>query len=402
MAAINIHIGTQAPEDREGDVCEIPGAALGAARGCIPAVSATHNGLTRMVWVRRALTDLMAGRQLSVVDGYEVKRHYPKAKTVGAALYFMLDRPFLVDDIPWMAAATGIGATGLIGESGKMACPTWDLPAGSPLIGGSCPGATAGQTVVAPEVRHAAMGRMSLPVIEQTTICQICYAEGGQYASPHVQLGEVLRYAWCKQMLDYGDAASRAQWVATVVRAIQGEAFPVESQIDPRTGKPILPMRVHSSGDFYSPVYAKAWIEVMNALPEVMFWAPTRTWAEPAWIGHWPGILAKLQHGNLALRPSAYHTDDPAPSAKDHPWAGGYPFPTAGSTSVYKFDDKNRDRGPGAHTPPSIDPRYDWPCPTYRILDDKHSCPKAVAPNGELGCRACWLHPEMRVNYTTH
>jgi hypothetical protein len=202
-------------------------------------------------------------------------------------------------------------------------------------------------------------------------------------------------------MLDRGQAGAD-EWTATVVRAIEGEMFPVERVLDPRTAKPILPLRIHSSGDFFSPAYAAAWIEVCNALPEVMFWAPTRTWAAAGWLEHWARLLPRLKHGNLALRPSAYHTGDAAPKIGQAPWRGGYPFvqgggaPTAGTTSLYKFDDAGADRGV------SRDPRYDWACQTYQILNDAHSCRNALAPDGGVGCRACWIHPELRVNYTTH
>lgn len=41
-------------------------------------------------------------------------------------------------------------------------------------------------------------------------------------------------------------------------------------------------MRIHDSGDFFSPAYVRAWIETCKALPEVKFWAYTRSWRIPA------------------------------------------------------------------------------------------------------------------------
>lgn len=417
MAAIDLHIGTQAPVDRDSTlVCDIDGQPVGTgndldgARACLPSLASTHNGLTRMVWVRRTLEDLLGGRQIFIADGSTLEREM--GARVGARerskLYFVLDRPFLRNEIPWMPAATEeLRYTAMIGESGKMACPTWDLPAGSPIIGGSCPSATAGQSVIPAPTRESSQRAVGQPVRLQETICQICYAEGGQYASPHVQIGELIRYWWCRQMLDSGDSTRRQEWVATVVRAINGEIFPGERPIDPRTNEPILPMRIHSSGDFYSPDYADAWIDVANAVPQVMFWAPTRTWAAPGWMAHWRRLTPRIQHGNLAVRPSAYHTSDNAPGSHEHPWSGDYVFTSGGTTALYKFDDANAGRPPMAQLmargePPSVDPRYDWPCQTYQILDDSHSCQNALAPDGKIGCRACWLYPQLRVNYTAH
>ncbi len=408
MSAIDIHVGTQAPEDRDTTlVCDIDGEPLGdghemaGARACLPQLESTHNGLTRMVWVRRTIESLLNGRNVYVADGATLGKDAPALRT---PLYFVVDPPFGKNEIPWMPAATEeVRTVDLIGESGKMGCPTWDLPAGSPIIGGSCPAATAGQSIIPLDLRLRSQHAVGQPVKLQEAICQICYAESGNYASPHVQVGEMVRYWWCRQMLDGAGATAetRAAWVDTVVRAIEGTMFPDERPIDPRTGKPVLPMRIHSSGDFYSPEYAAAWVEVANRMPEVMFWAPTRTWASPGWNRTWEKLGPAIKHGNLALRPSAYHTGDPAPSKDEHPWPGGYPYTSAGTTSIYTFDDANAGTDMAKPTP-SKDPRFDWSCRTYAILDDAHSCRNALAPDGKIGCRACWLHPDLRVNYTTH
>jgi hypothetical protein len=396
VAAIDIHIGTQAPADRTTPVaCDIDGKTseveLGrGGRACVPELSYTHNGLTRMLWIRRELEDILAGTRVAVVDGGSLGR----TGSAGARLYFTLDPSFEKYAIPWMPAANGLDSTAVIGKAGKMACPTWDLPAGSPLTGGSCPGATEGQSTIPVEIRDKAARAAGVQVRIRETICQLCYASNGQYASPHVQVGEIIRYWWCREQMATPEKI--AAWVDTMVRAIQGEQFPDERMIDPRTGRPVLPMRVHSSGDFFSPTYARAWVEVCNRVPEVMFWAPTRTWASASWNEHWRRILPALQHGNLVLRPSAYHTGDAAPSAQDHPWAGDYPYTATGTTALYRFDDAGSTNGV------SNDPRYDWSCQTYAIVDEAHSCPKARAPDGKIGCRVCWLRPDLRVNYTAH
>lgn len=415
MAAIDIHIGTQAPEDRQDSSCTING--LGeAARACIPPIEQMHVSQTRMIWVRRALTDWVRDHNVEV-------RLVTKGKDVG----FEISKPFVNTDFQWfLDKSSGQTFFGLIGEAAKMGCPTWDLPAGSPVLGGSCPAATAGQSTVPLQIRKKAEPRVGEPVRLREAICEICYAEGGNYATFTIQLGELLRYWWTRQLIDGGRTD---EWVATMVDAIRRSSFPEERLIDPRTGKPILPMRVHSSGDFYAYDYAKAWIQVVNQLPDITFWAPTRTWAAGNWVEFWGKYLPTAEHGNLILRPSAYHTDDPAIAAgvrmvqchvgglpeygdsatvarPQQPWAGAYPFNSTGTTAVYKFNDLNalggRTNEEIAAGAPSLDPRYDWPCAAYAVMDDAKSCRNALAPDGEVGCRACWIRPDLRVNYTAH
>lgn len=393
MAAITTHIGQQDPEDMRADAeaCEVERkSSLGAARACVPPLASTHNGLTKMLWIRRTLEDLLVGRQLNIVDGAALGKRSAKERS---KLYFVIDPPYTRDEISWMPAAPAtMPYVALIGEAGKMACPTWDLPAGAMVTGGTCPGAQAGQSTVPLQIRKKAEVAIAAPINIRTSTCQLCYALGGQYASPHVQAGEIIRHWWCREMMK--TAQSREIFVNTVVRAIQGEMFPTERVIDQRTGKPIIPFRIHSSGDFFSHEYAAAWIEICNQTPQVMYWAPTRTWAYPGWVNAWKSLVKNIKYGNLAIRPSSYHTDDPAPSPHDIPWteSNAYPFTSAGTTAIYKFNDKGEGK----------DPRYDHACRTYAIVDEAHTCQKAMAPDGKIGCRACWIRPDLRIDYAAH
>ncbi len=397
MAAINIHIGTQEPEDHvEGSAADLIAkdknklqglGDLAGPRSEVPSLVATHNGLSRMLWIRRALEDILSERE------YWLE---------GDHLY--LDKPFKREDLPWYGSAMDVvQRIALFGEAAKMACPTWDLPAGASSIGGTCPGATAGQTVAGNIAeRHKLALYTGGEVRPQETVCQICYAEGGNYSSPHVQLGEILRYHWAKEMTSTEEG--RAEWIEAMVATIGRLCWSSERLHDPNTKAPVRPIRVHSSGDFFSHEYAEAWIEIANRTPSVRYWAPTRTWAAAGWSKAWPGILAKMKHNNFIVRPSAYHTNDPAPGRDFQPWLKGpkqanlpYPFtcggkPVMGTTSIYQFDDEGR----------GVDPRYDWDCRTYAIGKSEPSCREAEAPDGQEGCRACWLRPDLRVNYTTH
>lgn len=411
MAAIDVHIGTQAPEDRRDDSCAVqyrPDGVLSGPRKCVPPVEQMHVGQTRMVWVRRALTDWITQSGIQ----YRLAQR-------GKDLGFEISEPFRNTQFQWLLDKSQKQSFYiLIGEAGKMGCPTWDLPAGSPVLGGACPAATAGQSTVPIQIRKKAEPAVGEPIRLAEAICQICYAEGGNYSTFTMQLGELLRFWWTQQLLDEG---RDEEWISTMVEAIQRSPFPIERVLDPRTGRPVLPMRVHSSGDFYSQRYAKAWIEIANRVPDVLFWAPTRTWAAGGWVDFWRENMAKATHKNLVIRPSAYHTDDPAiseghreipcqtfqgvVSRPETPWEGSYPFSSRGTTAVYKNNDMNSAQGRGIEqivASGSVDPRYDWQCGTYAILNDAHSCRNAIAPDGQVGCRACWVHPDLRVNYTAH
>lgn len=44
-------------------------------------------------------------------------------------------------------------------------------------------------------------------------------------------------------------------------------------------------IRIHSSGDFYSNDYITLWINIVEATPNVSYWAYTRSWADSSLIG---------------------------------------------------------------------------------------------------------------------
>jgi hypothetical protein len=234
-----------------------------------------------------------------------------------------------------------------------------------------------------------------------------CYAFEGNYPIPHVQLGEVLRYWWVRSMLEQGRAS---ELVDTLVLSMKLIRYP-------ETPYGILPVRIHSAGDFFSKDYAKVWCDVADELwrmggnaARVRMWAPTRTWAQ--WgNGFWAeqlGSLASVRDGqapNLMVRASAYNFNDAAPGAF-------HPTNAAGSTSLMQSQEEPRlARNAAAGIPTSSgeafrpvpgEARYDWACPTYSIEQDKHTCSNATNPEGGVHCRACWVRPEWRVQYTAH
>jgi hypothetical protein len=242
------------------------------------------------------------------------------------------------------------------------------------------------------------------------------------------------------------------EWIETMVRAVGALNIP-------RTRDGIRPIRVHSAGDFFSPKYAAAWLEVANrvwdleieygrGMPEIRFWAPTRTWAARGF--NWEKLADGLKNPNFIVRPSSYHVDDPAPEAVANGWPRGatsvinnhnqgmrsehrqvleplaeegerrlielrkLPMPAeekarkahlkqiAAATSLTLFkkveDGRKRDAA-------DFDERFDWTCQTYATHGSEDlapSCHDAAGPDGQQGCRACWTRPDLRINYTTH
>jgi hypothetical protein len=111
--------------------------------------------------------------------------------------------------------------------------------------------------------------------------------------------------------------------------------------------------------------------------------------------------------GNVIVRPSALHFGDYAPTAGMYPWDGPYPFNAAGTTSLYSKglgQDATGVEYGGANFGGEVDPRYDWGCQAYHRSKEMAApnCADAMGPDGELGCRACWIQPGLRINYSAH
>lgn len=260
-----------------------------------------------------------------------------------------------------------------------------------------------------------------------------CYANANNFAYADNQFGMVLRYWWTATMLS--TPSGRALWIETMIRAMQAEiatgswlleTHSASSKV-PLTecaqgGVSFRPFRVHSSGDFFSPAYIDAWLDVMRdprveAL-KIIFWAPTRAWTIPNYQKQFINrYAAGTFPKNLTLRPSGYHFGDQSPKLPE-------PF-AAGTTSLYAtreekktitFEEQGEGKKPKKVTKnetildaPPADGRRDWDCQTYAVVDEKHTCTAALGSNGEppkgeggAGCRTCWLYKGVSVQYTAH
>jgi len=402
-----------------------------------------HAELVNTSWVRKNVTDLLEKRTYSVVRE-------------GRHVYLELDATIVHGDgggqetvLAWNPPASPTAKRfKALSWTSKMAAPSFSLPAGATAMGGSCPGANGGQSVVPEDVlvKGAALVKRvtGQGVRLQQTICGVCYATGGQYATSQVQFAQVLRFAWtkdCAKDVTRDGSTGRYRlgrraelWVSIMVQAIDAANYYLDGRVKIKKpkgedgveeasvvsgetkGEPTITLlpeqhpgryfRIHDSGDFFSNAYLFMWKQVADRLPRVRFWAPTRIWATPDGIDAVNEINGDAEDSNLIIRPSAYHLNEAPPSRarllelSKSKRVNGW---SAGSVSV-KDTLKAKAEQQGV---------FDWDCRTYAIADKKlsakHTCrhaeaPKAdgVTPSGKLGCRACWLHPTLVINYTTH
>jgi hypothetical protein len=207
----------------------------------------------------------------------------------------------------------------LLSQTSKMPGPSWSLPARR-----ACPRANG-------------------------TICDGCYAAKGTYRFRSTQNAQATRFAWTVEAMR--TAPGRAQWIAAMVAGIS------QSGCDY--------FRVHDSGDMFNAAYAQCWHAICQALPEVRFWVPTRSWQQPTSpLPVFDPLLNTLRRlaalPNVTVRPSALNFGDAAPVV------GGL---HAGSTA-------------------------DGQC--------AQQCP-APDQGGNCGaCRVCWDSKDMPVSYCKH
>lgn len=451
MAAIIPHqevTDDTTPIERAYDTCagSPRGRGLGDAGASCPPPSAVladaHAGLLGLVFVRDAVVASLAGREYTVQVGN-------REGTERNAVYLVLaDEKGGIGPGPAWNPTTDptVSQYQLLSWTSKMNAPSWSIPAGAPQLGGSCPGAVAGQSI-APDTERAAAAKLvniglrrpvGTPVNLAASICQRCYATGGQYSTGQVQYAQVLRYLWARQAIEVkvpGPRGMSTAFVETMVYAIDnanyrlqgGKVTTKEDVVDPDTGEIktvkkaewMSPeptgrrfFRIHDSGDFFSKNYLRQWKQIADRIPDVTFWAPSRIWATQWGIDLVNEINAPRSGSanNLIIRPSAYEINAAGPCRLGPGWAAPTTVIAAegnlGMTpELEEYVYSKAQRVDPVMTGP--DPRYDWNCQAYAVDDKGHTCRKAVAPPGYggpdgKGCRACWIAPDASVNYTLH
>lgn len=433
MAAIIPHLEVQTdltPIERAYDMCvgTMRGAYLGEDNPSCPSAQAVladaHAGLLGMVFVRDAVFEGLKTKQFIVHPG---NMHGKDTRSV----YLVLDQPIGPGPAWNPATNPDVQQYQLLSWTSKMNTPSWSLPAGAPQIGGACPGAVAGQSIVpnsalisAARLVNRGLGRPAdAPVNLAQAICEHCYATGGQYSTGQVQFAQLLRFLWARQAIRFSvpapDGSPSTAFVETMVYAIhnadyklnggtvKGEGAEVTQDLPPEpTGRRFF--RIHDSGDFFEEEYLRQWKMVADRLPDITFWAPSRIWAT-SWGIDAVNSINRIP-GNFIIRPSAYEVNEAGPRDLGPGWAG----PTtviAVNQNLGMSPDREQyvasieHKGPPRMTGP--DPRYTWDCRAYSTNDAKHTCRKAVAPPGlggpnGTGCRACWVAPTEIVNYSLH
>jgi hypothetical protein len=364
-------------------------------------IAASNAELTRTLWVRAAVQQALKGRTFQLVRE-------------GDMIHMKVSGDIEKQLTPWMGLSSvpAIGYT-LFSTNSKMRCPTFDLPAGAANVGGACPGALPAQTTSLagrePEKAGDIVVRRGdklvlrvMPEVEyelSRSVCSYCYAAGSGYQQASTQFAEIVRFS-VAQAATANEGVARA-FVDAMVWQVprlpyrkylergEGETGPqtvarMGRRFQTRSGEPQQVVRVHSSGDFFSPQYAALWLEIARRVYQehgdrYIFWAPTRTHVLPKFAAWW-----KQQSipPNFTIRPSAYGLGDYAPEAVN----------LAGGTSVLVPEDAAASKGE----------KYDHQCGVYDLRKGNKTCVDALGPDGERGCRACWVRPDLRVNYVAH
>lgn len=400
---------------------------LGAAAVNARSHAKSHTMLTKFAWLRTLLEQELQKRSYQLVKQSEPGKRF--------SYQFLVSPKFDNATLPWapFPPPPQDHKFPMWSENNsKMACPSFALPAGGILTGGTCPGADAGQTITPVQQRTARLEgqadgwhlRTEAPgtgvkpqMKEGLSICQSCYATGGNFAYASNQTAEIVRYWWLRKHLQAGnmellvnvfvDSISNLRWKREFKYKVSENGVKVVKTFYER--HPIKPIRLHDSGDFFSQKYAEMWCMVADALaermPDVVIWAPTRTWAQGGWSEFWARRLPQLRsvqlHGrpNLMVRPSAYNFGDRAPEA----FAPGN---ARGTTSLYVQNSKlpaelkNKTDATKVGLTHGAEDRCDFNCGVYGA--EEAACVASKAPDGQVGCRACWIHPELRVQYSAH
>jgi hypothetical protein len=362
-------------------------------------LSRLHMGLTRLYWIRMPLEQALVDKNVTLTPDYK-----------NGEVVIKIDPPLVMREIVPYSPQGKVSHAALFSlDNTKMRCPTFSIPAGAPETGGSCPGATAGQTTADSQAQAA---KKVLPILQAngcdkdeidltTSICDHCYATTGQFQYTNKQFMQVVIFYWLK-FAKHSD-------VKLVMQAALDAAKKQGWQKEKIGGKSFYFFRLHDSGDFFADWYIKMWIEIARDNPDIKFWAPTRIWVT--------GLSKVVENekdfpDNLVIRPSAYHFQDASPES--------IPNMAAGSTSLYavETDEKGpvlkkdgstaKDKKGNVRLRMLKESAYDpnkarWNCRTYAVgAGEAHTCLVAENPMGGKGCRACWMMPDLTINYSAH
>lgn len=434
---------------------EAPDVKLDADGSPVDPLARPHTELSRLLWARTLIAKALVGAKFKLgLSGNQLNIEVVPADP---AMREPVDPEnpkktgLKRNVLPWHWSSVASRGFKLFSTNSKMRCPTFDLPAGMALLGGACPGATYAQSTVPETVlktvtdrnapnygdvlyvqtprdpskvvkrtalefligdvqkdwRHLPRSERPAPALNlKSTVCTYCYATGGKYGEVGVQFAEVARMAFVRALVNTPEG--RDVLHRLLVRAIE-ETLIWDEETTQRHG--VRPIRVHSSGDFFNETYADVWLKVARTLhinhikraaqgikePRIVLWAPTRTHTLPAFNRFWRERFASgAIPPNFLIRPSAYSVGDPAPYIKRH-------SPTGTKGTSVLFEDDARARVLRKHGAEFGDgSKFDFQCGVYALDKGNKTCLSSKAPDGKIGCRACWTRPDLAVNYVVH
>jgi len=368
------------------------------------ALQSSHAELLRLAYSRKVILEQLKDRSFQVV----VK---------GRSITLQLDEAITGPE--WNRVGSGaVRNVDLLSWTKKMGCPSFSLPAGAPQLGGTCPGATAGQSVVPKAALEKAQARLEKitgrPVLLADATCERCYATGGNYYYGSSLMAQMVRDIWTRQALKDGTFVDTMSW------AIDNADYMLEGgHVGSGKNKAVYDperfpgrfFRIHDSGDFFNPEYMAAWRRIADnfraGADRITFWAPTRVWATE-WGAE---AIAKNGGDNLVIRPSSYHiNEDAAPRMQGGAaWSVCWNKEVKDRTLTFPERSKTGMSGaPVAREGYGSEP-FGWDCQAYAVTDEAHSCRNARGPvktgggsHNDTGCRACWVQPQLSVNYTEH
>ena len=420
MAAVLPFLETEEfhwPEDAGLDTPGLSGLGAAKTRTDKEILGASNSELTKLLWIRTLVQKELAKRTFRLVAD----------PSESPGLSIQLSSPMPKDTVPWFGMSVNMQRIAVFSTNSKMRCPTFDLPAGSNFVAGTCPAAGPAQATSlgrgdpGGSLLTTIDGRRVLklyPDVEYNAVravCGECYATGGLYGYTSVQVVEMAHLAlmraaisdpsireaviqaflWEIPRLPYDrfqDGEGTVDEQGRIVAKKAGDTPPEEvhkrmrewRSIQHPNGYPRV-VRVHSSGDFFDLDYCRLWVEIAQRLyathgMDILLWAPTRTHVLPAFANYWK--TANVPE-NFIIRPSAYHIGDAAPGAQG----------LASGTSVLTPNETKAARGE----------KYDHQCGVYGLKKEtSKTCVEAPDPMSKPGCRACWVNPELRINYVAH
>lgn len=322
-----------------------------------------------------------------------------------------------------------MGKIVMLSAPAKMACPGFNAPAGPPSLGGTCVASVPGFPLLTP--RQRAKVELSDAAKEgggvrlDQWVCSGCYAIKNNYIYSNLQLGLEIRRLVVEDLMRRGTFVDMFERIIErqQVKLVRSRRWLLKhglSEFVWTIGDPAF-VRVHDSGDFWSPAYLRGWGEIARRfqkprelgkrvkiqLPAVSFWAPTRIWAIK---GTFTREDIMSMPSNFVLRPSALHFREPPPDLR----ADGY---GSGSGIAAFGEDYRREADwdcPATYDPVAASSGVIAPKPKGLAEYEKGACNTSrgvgyAGPSSEedaepfgRGCRTCWLYRDLSVAYHEH